>query len=450
MKKNDIYTVELTDTCSNGCGFCRIDGQAVFVKNGICGELCEIKIIKVCKSYCVATVTKTLKNSEYRITPLCTSKACGGCVFSQISPEYENEIKAEFVAAALKKEGLADIKVAQTRSAGGFYSYRNKAQLPVAYEDGKIKVGFFAQKSHRIVESEMCAINPPVFSHIAYAVKAFCEEYGVSAYDEKTHGGTLRHIYLRCTKNAQRVMLCLVTSTEEFTYRNELTEYIMREFPCVCGIYQNVNPDDTNVVLGKKFILWYGEEKLCDTLCGKKFMISPESFYQVNRECCELLYTTAARLLNANENDTVLDLYCGIGSVGICTCSNAKKLVGVEIVPEAVENAKQNARLNGMKNAEFFAADAADTLRFTKKLGYKFTAVTVDPPRKGLSPEVIELISSLNVERVLYISCDYSTLCRDIKRFAEKGYTTNEVIPVNMFPRTSHVETVCLLSRKDK
>lgn len=448
MKKNDVYTVTLSDTCSNGCGFCRIDNTAVFVKNGVCGDRCEIKIIKVCKSYCVATVTKMLERSGKRIEPKCKLNRCGGCVFQCLSEEYENELKADFVRAALMKEGLENIKVANTRSTGKFSHYRNKAQFPVADSEQGIKLGFYASKSHEVIECSDCMINPPVFSQIAQHTKLFCEIHGIKAYNEETNKGVLRHIFLRCTKNAEKIMLCLVTNGEKFEFKNEFVESVRTNFPNVCSIYQNINDKTTNAVLGEKFVLWYGEEKLCDTLCNHKFFISPESFYQVNRECCELLYNTGRELLMPTKSDVVLDLYCGIGSVGICAASGCGELVGIEIVPKAAENARENAKLNKLENAEFYAADACDTLSFTKKLGKKFSAVIVDPPRKGLGKQVVELVATLNPERVLYISCDYSTLCRDLKYFAPLGYTTNEIIPVNMFPRTSHVETVVLLSHK--
>ncbi len=448
MNKNDIFNVTLTDTCSNGCGFCKIDNTAVFVKNGVEGDECEIKIIKVCKSYCIAIQTKITKYSLYRTKPDCTLTRCGGCVFQAITPEYENEIKSRFVKAAVMKAGLKGITVKPTLSTKNFRSYRNKAQFPVVSKNGKIQIGFYAQRTHEVIPCESCAINPDIFSRIALDTVAFCEKNGVTAYDEVSGKGFLRHIYLRSSKDAEQVMLCLVTSERGFKEKRAFTEYITGKYPCIISVYQNVNPESTNVVLGDEYILLYGEEKLTDTLCGIEFSLSPESFYQVNRECCELLYNTGKELLCADENDTVLDLYCGIGSVGMCVAPNAKELVGVEIVEGAVENAKENARKNGIKNARFYACDAADAVTVAGLSEDHFTAVCVDPPRKGLGEDVVRMVAELAPKKVLYISCDYSTLCRDLRAFFEYGYTTDTITPVNMFPRTSHVECVVLLSRE--
>ncbi len=447
MKKNDTFHVTLTDTCSNGCGFCRIDGTAVFVKNGVEGDECEIKIIKVCKSYCIAIQTELTAPSPYRTAPDCTLKRCGGCVFQNITAEYENEIKSRFVKAAVMKEGLEGIEVLPTRSAGKFGRYRNKAQFPVVSRDGKIQIGFYAQKTHEVIPCDSCAINPDIFSCIAHDTAEFCDKNGISAYDETSRKGFLRHIYLRSSENAEKVMLCLVTAYRNFEKKNEFVKYLTERYENIVSVYQNINPDDTNVVLGDEYRLLWGDEKLTDTLCGFEFALSPESFYQVNRECCELLYETGRELLGVTKDDTVLDLYCGIGSVGICVAHDAKELVGVEIVEKAVENARENAKRNGLKNASFYACDAADAGTINSLTDKKFTAVCVDPPRKGLGEEVAELVASLAPEKILYISCDYSTLCRDIKYFRRRGYTTDRMIPVNMFPRTSHVETICLLCR---
>ncbi len=448
MNKNDTFKVTLTDTCSNGCGFCKIDNTAVFVKNGVEGDECEIKIIKVCKNYCVATLTELITPSQYRIQPKCTLKRCGGCVFQHISHEYENEIKARFVKAALMKEGLCDIEVAPTLSTGVFSHYRNKAQFPVVQKDGKIQIGFYAQKTHEVVPCDRCDINPEIFSRIARDTVEFFEKNGVSAYDEQSGKGFLRHIYLRSSKDENQIMLCLVTAYKNFPKKQEFVKYISAKYENIIGVYQNINAKNTNVVLGREYILLYGNEKLTDTLCGFEFTLSPESFYQVNRECCELLYNTGKELLRADKNDTVLDLYCGIGSVGICVASDAGALVGVEIVDKAVENAWENAERNGLTNVAFYAADASSIGSIEDLSEKKFTAVCVDPPRKGLGDETVEAVAALEPERILYISCDYSTLCRDLKQFATLGYTTDKITPVNMFPRTSHVETVVLLSHK--
>ncbi len=447
MKKNDIFSVTLTDTCSNGCGFCKIDGTAVFVKNGVEGDECEIKIIKVCKSYCIAVQTKLNKPSEYRMSPECTLNRCGGCLFQNVTPVYENEIKARFVKAAVMKEGLAGIEVLPTLSAGKFSEYRNKAQFPVVGKDGGIEIGFYAQRTHDVIPCESCAINPKIFSKIAKDTAKFFEENRISAYDEISGKGFLRHIYLRCSKDAEKIMLCLVTSEREFPLCKKFTEYITDKYESIVGIYQNINSENTNVVLGDEYILLYGEKNLTDSLCGLEFSLSPASFYQVNRECCELLYRTGKELLNADETDTVLDLYCGIGSVGMCVAPDAKELVGVEIVDSAVENARENAKRNGLENALFFTCDVTKAESLAVLRDKKFTAVCVDPPRKGLGEDAVKLVASLNPERILYISCDYSTLCRDIKYFSEYGYKTSQITPVNMFPRTSHVECVVLMSR---
>ena len=444
--KNQKYDVEITDTNNLGYGVCKINGCAVFVKNCVQGDKCTVKIIKVLKNYAIGVCDELKEASAFRTSPECEYKRCGGCVFQHISFEYENELKKRYIESALKKAGLSDITVEDTLYADNKTShYRNKAQYPLTKDkDGNIKAGFFAQKTHEVIPCDDCAISSRIFSDIVRTSVEFFQKNGFTVYDEKTGKGLLRHIYLRCAESTGQVMVCIVINGDTLPKKDEYISCLTDKFPSVRTVCININKENTNVILSKKTFVLYGDGYIEDTLMGKRFIISPASFYQVNKRCTEILYAKAKELLG-NDYKCVLDLYCGIGTVGICIASDAEKLVGVEIVPEAIEDAKKNAKLNSLENCNFYNADASDIA----KIAPDADCIIVDPPRKGITREVIDYIVKASPEKVVYISCDPDTLIRDIALFAPLGYVTDKITPVNMFPRTEHVETVILLSRKD-
>ncbi len=439
-KKDDKYPVVITDMNNEGNGVCRIDNTVVFVIGGVTGDECTVKIIKVTKKYSVAVIDEMISPSPYRITPLCPYKRCGGCVFHNVTQEYELEIKRRIVEGAFLRAGLS-VPVEKTHG-GSFCGYRNKAQFPVGYDkNGRLSFGYYAKRSHDIVFCEKCVIANPEFTDIAKIVCASAEKHGITDYDELSGKGVLRHICMRSGKSD--VMLTLVVNADALPFAREISEEITEAHPCVSGVYVNVNKENTNVIYGDKFIHIYGDEKLTDVLCGREFEIAPSSFYQVNHDCCEALYDKAAELIAAGSGKTVIDLYCGVGTVGLCAAKNAKKLIGIEIVPEAVENAKKNAEINGMKNSEFRCGDSS----IIRDAADRADIIIVDPPRKGLDEKVINAILDIKPEKLLYISCDPNTLARDLKILLEH-YTADKAYPFNMFPRTSHVETVVLMTKK--
>ena len=455
IKKNDIVELRISEINNLGHGVARIDdgereGTVVFVSGAVTGDLVQAKIIKVNRSYLVARTEKILSPSPYRSKDsFCSSPmSCGGCVYRNINYEHELEIKREYVRAAFRKAGITNVEIEPVLSTGEIRHYRNKAQYPLKQGKEGIEAGFYAAKTHNIIPAECCMIQNKRFTDI---VNFFCksaDKYGLSVYDEESGKGLLRHLYLRIAEATGEIMVCVVINADQIPYSDSLADDIMREFPEVTSVMLNVNKKNTNVVLGEKFILCRGKEYIEDVLCGKRFRITPQSFYQVNRNGAELLYKKAADLAELKGNETLVDLYCGTGTIGLSMSDKAKHLIGVEIVPSAVECAKLNAELNEVKNSEFFCGDATRTEDILKGKNLSADVVVIDPPRKGTTKELIEYLYKLKVPKVVYVSCDPDTLARDVAVFRQFGYDTDIVYPVDMFPRTGHVESVVCLTRK--
>ena len=454
LQKNQTYTVNITDLNNLGFGVAKIDGISVFVADTVTGDEAEIKIIKTAKTYAVGILLQLITPSPIRCeeAEVCpVTRRCGGCVYQRVSYDKELELKKQYVTFAMKKAGAFPIHVNDVLSTGQVSGYRNKAQYPVGHEtvDGKehTVIGFYAAKSHTIIPADRCSLQPESFSDIVAFTADFCDRYNISAYDEKTETGLLRHLYLRMGAATGQIMVCLVLNGEVFPHADTFCEALTTRFPAVVSIQININKKATNVILGEDCRVLWGTSYIEDILCGRTFRISPLSFYQVNHDGAELLYNTAKNLLQLQPGESLLDLYCGIGTIGMSLADDDTPLVGIEIVPQAIENAKENAARNGMTNAQFFCGDASDAGKILSDCGIRADAVVVDPPRKGLTPEVISYLAELNPSRIVYISCDADTLARDIVRFRETGYDTDTVQPVDMFSRTGHVETVCLLSK---
>ena len=431
LKKNDILTVRVTDMNYMGLGVSKVDGAVIFIQGGVTEDELEIKIIKVAKGYYVARTERIISPSRHRIAPDCKAfLRCGGCIYRHISYEYENELKRQRVENEFKRVKL-DVKVNNVISAKK-EGYRNKLQCPVS-ESGD--VGFYASRTHDIIPVSACALQ----EELTLSVYSFLTEY---IKENKPDG--LRHIYVRCGVNTVEVMVCLVCKKNGFKGDKALAEKIMTDFPEVKSVILNVNPDETNVVLGKKCITLAGKDTIDDVLCGLKYTISPLSFYQVNHSCTELLYKCASDFADIQPEDTVVDLYCGIGTVGLSVTAGKdfKKLIGVEVIPDAVENAKRNAEQNGVKNAEFICSKAEDCTFPSPDV------LLIDPPRKGCAPSLIEYIGKLLPKKIVYISCSPDTLARDCAQFVKLGYTMSDIQPFNMFERTEHVESVVCLTRK--
>ena len=432
FKKNDLITVSVTDMNFMGLGVAKVDGAVIFVQGGVTGDKLDIKIIKVAKGYYVARIEKILLPSKYRITQSCSAfPRCGGCVYRHITYEYENELKRKRVENEFKRVKLDHVTVKEVISAKK-EGYRNKLQCPVS-ENGEI--GFYASRTHDIIPIGSCLLQ----EELTLPVYGFLTEYF-----KKNRPEGVRHIYVRCGVNTGEVMVCFVCKKNGFKGDTVLAEELVTRFSEVRSVILNVNPDETNVVLGKKCRTLAGKDTIDDVLCGLRYTINPLSFYQVNHSCTELLYKTAAALADVQPSDTVVDLYCGIGTVGLSVVSErkAKKLIGVEVIPEAVENAKRNAEQNGITNAEFICSKAEECTFEAPDV------LLIDPPRKGCAPSLIEYIGKLLPKKIVYISCSPDTLARDCAELVKYGYALSEVQPFNMFQRTEHVESVVCLTRK--
>ena len=450
LKKNDIYETEIIDYTTEGSGVCKIDGFAVFVPSSAVGDKAEVKILKSAKNYAFGKIETILSPSPHRISPDCDIfNQCGGCTFRHITYQSELNFKQKRVYDALTRiGGIGGSLIGEIIGADESDFYRNKAQLPITLDsDGNVKVGFFAPRSHRVIPLDDCKLQSRAFSP---AIKIFLEWANInhiSVYDEKTHSGILRHLYLRYAEKTDELMVCIVANANELRKEKQLVQMLSESLPNLNSIVLNTNTDKTNVITGKKCRTLYGDGYITDILCNMKFRISPLSFYQVNRTQAEKLYQKAAEFADLKQNETLLDMYCGTGTIGLTMANYVKNLIGVEIIPQAVEDAKNNAILNEITNAEFICADAAQAAKILQKRNLKPDCIVLDPPRKGCESSLIDTISEMSPERVVYVSCDAATLARDVKLFSEKGYSVQKAVPVDLFPRTPHVETVVLMSR---
>jgi len=452
LKKNDIYETAITGMTTEGSGVGRVNGTAVFVTNTAIGDIIKTKIIKTSKNYAIGRVEEVITPSPDRIKPDCEYfTQCGGCTYRHISYEAECRIKQQRVADAVSRiGGFNNLKINSIVCGKSRSCYRNKAQIPIGTNDqGNMIMGFYAYHSHRIINCDICNLQPPVFSEICEIVRRWATENNISPYNEYTHTGLLRHLYIRWSEATGEIMVCLVINGDRIRNTDKLAGYLQK-VQGFKSLLMNINKEKTNVILGKKCVTLYGKDFITDELCGLKFNISPLSFYQVNRTQAENLYSIAQDYAKLTRDDVLLDLYCGTGTIGLSMAHKVKKLVGVEIIPQAIENAKRNAQLNGIENAEFICADAAKATINLKQSGLLPTVIVVDPPRKGCNSQLIETIANMNPERIVYVSCDSATMARDIKIFNNMGYSPREVTPVDMFPGTCHVESVVLMVRSEQ
>ena len=454
MKKNDIIELDITGMTSEGSGVGRAEGMAVFVPLAAVGDRVTAHILKVKKTYAYAKIDEILTPSADRVEPDCPVFAqCGGCVYRHINYEAELKIKQDYVESCFQRIAGLPLRLNPIVGALQTVGCRNKAQLPVREENGEIKIGFFARHSHRVVNSTACRLQPEAFRRVTEAVRGWIVENRVSVYDETTHTGLLRHIFMRASKDCKELVLCLVINGTALPHADSLIE---RCAPLgVTGLALNVNRERTNVILGETCQTLWGKPAITDTLCGKSFDISPLSFYQVNRDQAERLYAKAAEYAGCDENAVLLDLYCGVGTIGLTMAGKVKQLIGVEIVPQAVEDAARNAEKNGVTNARFLCGDAAEAARQLELEHIRPTAVILDPPRKGCDEALIQTVANMQPQRIVYVSCDPATLARDYARFVALGYVCPEengrhcVTPFDLFPRTQHCEVVCKLLRSD-
>ena len=445
LSKNQDIQLHIDSVTSEGSGVGRFDGMAVFVSGAASGDTVTAHIIKVKKTYAVGIIKDIIAPSPDRTDVDCPSfRSCGGCSFRHISYEAEKRIKTGWVKDAFLRIAHMDIPVREIVTANTL-RYRNKAQYPVGF-DKEIVAGFYAQRSHRIINSADCALQPTEYADIVDAVKNWMTEYKIPPYDAETGCGLVRHIYIRKGLATGEIMVCLVANGSKLPHSDSLCRRLF-QIDGVKSIILNENLEKTNVILGKKCMTLSGEDCIEDILCGVRVRISPLSFYQVNRDGAELLYKKAAEYASLSGSETVLDLYCGAGTIGLSMADKAKKIIGVEIVPEAIEDAKKNAEINKIENCEFYCMDAGAAAKMLKERDIRPDIIVLDPPRKGCSRDVLEYAVQMNPQKIVYVSCNASTLARDCEILADLGYTTREVTPVDMFPRTAHVECVVFATK---
>lgn len=452
IKKNDIIELTIDGMSSEGSGIGRFNNIVVFVPASTIGDRLKVKILRVKKNYAFGKIEEILFPADARTEPNCDQYLkCGGCVYRHIDYDIEKMIKEQKVSSCLTRiGGFKDIKVNSIVGSKYKDKYRNKAQIPIGKDkNGNYELGFFAPHSHRIVNCMDCNLQPSIFNEIISIFRGWLEKVMPTIYDENTGKGILRHLYIRQAKNKVRkeIMVCVVINADKLPSEESLVSLLTERIADIKSIIVNINKDKTNVIMGKECKTIWGQDYITDTLCGLDFKISANSFYQVNKTQAENLYKIVADYADCKSDDILLDLYCGTGTIGLTMANSCKKLIGVEIVKEAIEDAKCNAKLNSINNAEFICADAFKAAEHLAKNDESPDVIIVDPPRKGCSYELIDIILKMKPKRLVYVSCDPATLARDLKILAEKEYSIEEVTPVDMFPRTNHVESVCLLMR---
>ena len=451
FRKNDLVTLEIEDCGIDGEGIGKADGFTVFVKDAVIGDTVTAKIIKAKKNYGYGRLMEVLKPSPYRVEPKCEfARQCGGCQLQALSYDQQLVFKTNKVKGHLERiGGFTDIPMEPIIGMDELFHYRNKAQFPVGRnKEGKIVTGFYAGRTHNIIENRDCALGVAENKEVLDRVIAHMEKYGIEPYNEATGKGLVRHVLIRYGYFTKEVMVCLILNGNKIPKEEQLVKSLC-EIPGMTSITINVNKKHSNVILGEEIRLLWGQEYITDRIGDISYQISPLSFYQVNPMQTQKLYAKALEYADLHGEETVWDLYCGIGTISLFLAQKAKFVRGVEIVPAAIENAKENAKLNGLENTEFFVGKAEEVLpREYKKNGVYADVIVVDPPRKGCDETLLETMIEMNPDRIVYVSCDSATLARDLKYLCERGYELRKVCPVDQFGMTVHVETVVLLSQQ--
>ena len=451
FRKNDLVTLEIEDCGIDGEGIGKADGFTVFVKDAVIGDTVTAKIIKAKKNYGYGRLMEVLKPSPYRVEPKCEfARQCGGCQLQALSYDQQLVFKTNKVKGHLERiGGFTDIPMEPIIGMDELFHYRNKAQFPVGRnKEGKIVTGFYAGRTHNIIENRDCALGVAENKEVLDRVIAHMEKYGIEPYNEATGKGLVRHVLIRYGYFTKEVMVCLILNGNKIPKEEQLVRSLC-EIPGMTSITINVNKKRSNVILGEEICLLWGQEYITDRIGDISYQISPLSFYQVNPMQTQKLYAKALEYADLHGQETVWDLYCGIGTISLFLAQKAKFVRGVEIVPAAIENAKENAKLNGLENTEFFVGKAEEVLpREYKKNGVYADVIVVDPPRKGCDETLLETMIEMNPDRIVYVSCDSATLARDLKYLCARGYELRKVCPVDQFGMTVHVETVVLLSQQ--
>ena len=444
--KNKIYQAEICDYTAQGQGIAKIEGCVVFIPNAIQGEKCLVRIENAKKTWATGKITEILEKSPHRIQRECPiSSGCGGCDFWHMDYEEETALKADRVLQALNRLGGESLTTVPILSAPTCYGYRNKAQYPIASQKGRVYAGFYRAGTHQFVENSRCHILPEETDQVKALVINHANRYGITAYDEATGNGLLRHIYVRRGAISGQVLVCLVLNGRKLPQAEQLIEKL-QSVPGFTTLVLSVNTKKGNTVLGEEFLTLYGPGYIEDTMCGLTFRLSPRSFYQVNHHQAQRLYEAAIDQAGITKDDLVLDLYCGVGTITLAMAKAAGKVIGVEVVEAAVRDARENAVRNGIENAEFFCGDAGQAALELEKNGVIPDVVVVDPPRKGLNEDTIQALSKMSPRRIVYVSCDPATLGRDVALLKQHGYTVKNAMAADLFPRCAHVESIVCLT----
>lgn len=451
LNKNDVIDVEILDLSHQGQGVAKVDGLVFFVDNALPGEKIRMRVLKVKKKIGYGKVEDYLEVSPDRVTDLDASYLRTGIAdLGHFSYEKQLEFKRKQVVNNLSKiAGLTNIEVLPTIGMDHPYAYRNKAQVPVRRVNGQLETGFFRKNSHDLIPIEDFYIQDKKIDKLILFVRDLLRRFDIKPYDEKVQTGLIRNLVVRRGHYSGELMLVLVTTRPKIFRIEQLIQQITQAFPEVVSIIQNINDKNTNVVFGPEFRTLYGKDTISDSLLGKIYRISAQSFYQVNTLMAEKLYQTAIDFAELTKEDVVLDAYSGIGTIGLSVAKQVKQVYGVEVVEKAVEDAMENARANGVSNADYVCAPAEKAMAAWSKAGIKPSAILVDPPRKGLTESFIKASAAMQPKKITYISCNPATMARDIKLYEELGFKLTKVQPVDLFPQTHHVETVVLMSRKD-
>ena len=450
LSKNKEYVVDIVDIGQGGVGIGKYEGFTVFVEGGLIQDKVKVRINKSKKNYAVGDIVEIIEKSPFRVDRICSDdlKDCGGCQIQELAYNKQLELKTNEVKQVISRIGkLENVEIHETIGMQSPCRYRNKAQFPIQNINGSTAIGFYKKKSHDVIPTDMCVIQHDINDKIIKIIKTYIQAYNVSIYNETTHTGVLRHLVTKVGFTTNEVMVVLVANGTNLPHLNELASVLKENIPGFKTLVLNVNKAKTNVILGKENKVIYGNGKINDYIGDLVFEISPLSFFQVNPVQTEVLYNKALEYAELKENDTVFDIYCGIGSISLFLAQKATKVYGIEIVEDAIKDAKINAKLNNLNNVEFYVGKAEEVVPKMYSEGKTANVVVVDPPRKGCDEKVLDTIVSMKPDRVVYVSCNPSTLARDLAYLDERGYKCVEIQPVDMFPHTMHVETVAKLRR---
>ena len=451
LSKNKEYVVDIVDIGQGGVGIGKYEGFTVFVEGGLIQDKVKVRINKSKKNYAVGDIVEIIEKSPFRVDRICSDdlKDCGGCQIQELDYNKQLELKTNEVKQVISRIGkLENVEIHETIGMQSPCRYRNKAQFPIQNINGSTAIGFYKKKSHDVIPTDMCVIQHDINDKIIKIIKTYIQAYNVSIYNETTHTGVLRHLVTKVGFTTNEVMVVLVANGTNLPHLNELASVLKENILGFKTLVLNVNKAKTNVILGKENKVIYGNGKINDYIGDLVFEISPLSFFQVNPVQTEVLYNKALEYAELKENDTVFDIYCGIGSISLFLAQKATKVYGIEIVEDAIKDAKINAKLNNLNNVEFYVGKAEEVVPKMYSEGKTANVVVVDPPRKGCDEKVLDTIVSMKPDRVVYVSCNPSTLARDLAYLDERGYKCVEIKPVDMFPHTMHVECCAKIVKK--